>query len=145
MEVIQFVCQPGLLLKRMHMDLVLLARQSSEKSLTIRGAGFKGEPVLNFDPPIWSPANYTLTVVSEEELQLDLVAGSMWHRLGGHLIVKAIRVGDDEVCEFLCSTLPYISSIYSPPPRSFLRQRVADIAAQAGWCWGTCACLNIAG
>lgn len=71
--------------------------QSSKEPLTIYGAGFKGEPVLNFEPPIWSPANYTLTVVSETELKLDLVAGSTWNKLPGPLMVKGINVGDGDV------------------------------------------------
>lgn len=65
--------------------------------MVIFGAGFKGEPVLNFEPPIWSPANYTLTVVSETELRLDLVTASTWSKLPGALMVKGINVGDGDV------------------------------------------------
>ena len=65
--------------------------------LHIYGAGFKGEPKLNFDPPIWTPANYTLTVVAENELRLDLMQGSLWNKLPGALMVKGINVGDGEV------------------------------------------------
>ena len=65
--------------------------------MSIYGAGFKGEPVLNFEPPIWAPANYTLTVVSESELKLDLVDGSTWNKLPGALMVKGINVGDGDV------------------------------------------------
>lgn len=61
------------------------------------GTGFKGEPVLNFDPPIWSPANYTLEVVSDSELRLKRVEGSMWNRFVGALVVKGINVGDGDV------------------------------------------------
>lgn len=71
--------------------------QSSKKALHIIGTGFKGEPVLNFDPPIWSPANYTISVLSETELELKLVDGSMWNKLPGALIVKGINVGDGDV------------------------------------------------
>ncbi|CAM9721966.1 unnamed protein product [Ascophyllum nodosum] len=71
--------------------------QSSKMPLHIYGAGFKGEPKLNFDPPIWTPANYTLTVVAENELRLDLMQGSLWNKLPGALMVKGINVGDGEV------------------------------------------------
>lgn len=82
--------------------------QSSKKSMQIMGTGFKGEPVLNFDPPIWSPANYTVTVVSETELQLKLVDGLTWSKVPGPLIVKGINVGDGDVrrfpvCFFSCA------------------------------------------
>lgn len=71
--------------------------QSSKEPLQILGAGFKGEPVLNFDPPIWAPDNFTVTVVSETELKLELAAGSLWSKYGGALMVKGINVGDGEV------------------------------------------------
>lgn len=71
--------------------------QSSKTPLQIFGEGFKGEPVLNFDPPIWSPSNYTITVVSETELSLTLAEGSKWSKYGGALVVKGINVGDGEV------------------------------------------------
>ncbi|CAM9570987.1 unnamed protein product, partial [Hapterophycus canaliculatus] len=71
--------------------------QSSKTPLQIFGEGFKGEPVLNFDPPIWSPSNYTVTVVSETELKLELTEGSKWSKYGGALVVKGINVGDGEV------------------------------------------------
>ncbi len=71
--------------------------QSAKEPVVIRGTGFKGEPVLNFDPPIWSPANYTITVVSEEELKLELVEGSKWSKTAGALMVKGINVGDGDV------------------------------------------------
>lgn len=71
--------------------------QSSAEPLRIHGAGFKGEPVLNFEPPIWAPANYTLVVVSETELLLEIAPGSLWNKLPGALIVKGINVGDGDV------------------------------------------------
>lgn len=71
--------------------------QSSQESIHIMGAGFKGEPVLNLDPPIWSPANYTLEVVTEAELKLTLVKGSFWRVDAGSLMVKGINVGDGDV------------------------------------------------
>ncbi|CBN78994.1 peptidase S1 and S6, chymotrypsin/Hap [Ectocarpus siliculosus] len=71
--------------------------QSSKQPLQILGTGFKGEPVLNFDPPIWAPDNYTVTVVSETELKLDLADGSLWSKYGGTLMVKGINVGDGEI------------------------------------------------
>ncbi|CAN0190438.1 unnamed protein product, partial [Ectocarpus fasciculatus] len=70
---------------------------SAQAPLQILGAGFKGEPVLNFDPPIWAPDNYTVTVVSETELKLELAAGSLWSKYGGTLMVKGINVGDGEI------------------------------------------------
>ena len=71
--------------------------QSSKEPLTITGTGFKGEPVLNFEPAIWAGTNYTVTVVSETELKLDLVEGSMWSKTAGALIAKGINVGDGDV------------------------------------------------
>lgn len=76
---------------------IYLPQSSSDKPLTIFGAGFKGEPVLNFDPPIWSPANYTLEVASDTELKLSLVKGSMWNKFPGALLLKGINVGDGDV------------------------------------------------
>lgn len=73
--------------------------QSAKEPLHINGAGFKGEPVLNFSPAIWSPANYTITVVSESELKLELVEGSKWSKTAGPLLVKGINVGDGDVRE----------------------------------------------
>lgn len=73
------------------------SNQSSKEPLTITGSGFKGEPVLNFEPAIWSEKNYTVTVVSETELKLELVEGSMWSKTAGALMVKGINVGDGDV------------------------------------------------
>lgn len=91
----------------------------------MHGAGFKGEPVLNFEPPIWSPANYTLTVVSETELKLDLVAGSTWNKLPGALMIKGINVGDGDVsedcalpepkCQLFFSRIFYSCLVFSHP------------------------------
>ena len=72
-------------------------KQSSKEPLTITGTGFKGEPVLNFEPAIWADKNYTVTVVSEAELKLELVDGSMWSKYAGALMVKGINVGDGDV------------------------------------------------
>lgn len=80
-----------------HIVLVSIIKQTSTESIVIQGTGFKGEPVINFEPPLWSPANYTLTVVSETELKLDLVEGSMWRKKPGVLKVKGINVGDGDV------------------------------------------------
>lgn len=71
--------------------------QSSKESLTISGTGFKGEPVLNFEPAIWAGQNYTLTVVSETELKLEVMEGSKWSKYAGALILKGINVGDGDV------------------------------------------------
>eukprot|EP00752_Nemacystus_decipiens_P008845 g7893.t1 len=71
--------------------------QSAKEPLTITGTGFKGEPVLNFEPAIWADKNYTVTVVSDTELKLDLVDGSMWSKYAGALMVKGINVGDGDV------------------------------------------------
>lgn len=72
-------------------------QSSTEKPLVISGTGLKGEPVLNFDPPIWSPSNYTMEVVSETELKLTLVEGSVWSKFPGSLVLKGINVGDGDV------------------------------------------------
>lgn len=63
----------------------------------INGAGFKGEPVLNFSPALWSPANYTITVVSDSLLKLTLVEGSKWSSVRVALMLKGINVGDGDV------------------------------------------------
>lgn len=72
-------------------------KQSSKEPLTITGTGFKGEPVLNFEPAIWADKNYTVTVVSDTELKLTLVEGSVWSKFAGALMVKGINVGDGDV------------------------------------------------
>eukprot|EP00903_Cladosiphon_okamuranus_P014061 g13069.t1 len=74
-----------------------LTIKSSKEPITISGTGFKGEPVLNFEPAIWAGQNYTLTVVSEGELKLELMEGSKWSKYAGALILKGINVGDGDV------------------------------------------------
>lgn len=98
----------------------VLFPQSSQQPLQILGAGFKGEPVLNFDPPIWAPDNYTVTVVSEDELKLELADGSLWSKYGGTLMVKGINVGDGEVTRRngnvgVCSFLVVVGRYYVLP------------------------------
>lgn len=72
-------------------------QSSKDEPLVIYGTGFKGEPVLNFDPPIWSPSNYTIKVMSEGQMELNLVEGSVWKKLPGALVLKGINVGDGDV------------------------------------------------
>lgn len=61
--------------------------------------------MLNFEPPIWSPSNYTITVLSDTELSLSLAEGSKWSKYGGALLVKGINVGDGEVRIWASSAL----------------------------------------
>ncbi|CAM9563234.1 unnamed protein product, partial [Discosporangium mesarthrocarpum] len=70
--------------------------QSTSKSLVISGAGFKGTPVIEFEPSV--PANhYSLTVKSEDTLELELKEGKQWLSIGGPLLIKSIDVGEGVV------------------------------------------------
>lgn len=53
--------------------------------------------MLNLEPAIWAGTNYTVSVVSETELRLELVEGSKWSKSAGALMVKGINVGDGDV------------------------------------------------
>lgn len=71
--------------------------EQSSNELYISGTGLKGEPKLNFDPPIWAPNNYTLELISDTQLKLTLAQGSKWRSATGALFVKGINVGDGDV------------------------------------------------
>lgn len=81
--------------------------QSSEGPIHISGSGFKAESVLVFDPPISSPDDYTLEVVSETELKLTLAKEAKWRTAPGPLMVKAINVGDGDVSTEICRSLVF--------------------------------------
>ena len=75
---------------------VKVYQSALQEKIMVTGSGFKAGMSLTLDPPLAAGSDYTLEVVNEHQLQLNLKSGKKWRADPGLILAKKVKVDDKE-------------------------------------------------